>query len=121
MGTPLKLYLVSSSRCRFRKLGDAKSGEVDVMVRIGMDVAVAILVELDSNPENFQMLPMNNDFSCCSLDGVQKGVERKVCPKSRYHKTACSMVYSKSLLTKVYSTLFIRSGRIRGYIILGFV
>ena len=50
---------------------------------------------------------MNHDFSCCSLDGVQKGVKIKVCPKYRYHKMACSMVYSKSLLTNVYKTWFI--------------
>ena len=50
---------------------------------------------------------MNHDFSCCSLDGVQKGVKIKVCPKYRYHKMACSMVYSKSLLMNVYKTWFI--------------
>ena len=50
---------------------------------------------------------MNHDFSCCSLDGMHKGVKRKVCPKSRYHKMACSMVYSKSLLMNVYKTWFI--------------
>ena len=35
---------------------------------------------------------MNHDFSCCSLDGMQEGVKRNVCPKSRYHKMACSIV-----------------------------
>ena len=54
-----------------------------------------------------QRISMNHDFSCCSLDGVQKGVRIKVCPKHRYHKMACSMVCSKSLLTNVYKTWFI--------------
>ena len=45
---------------------------------------------------------MNQDFSCCSPDGVQKGVKVKVCPECRYHKMACSMVYTKSLLNYVY-------------------
>ena len=54
---------------------------------------------------------MNHDFSCCSLDGVQKGVKIKVCPKYRYQKMACSMVYSKSLLTNVYKTRFIAPSR----------
>ena len=47
---------------------------------------------------------MRNDFSVCLLDGVQKGARRKVCPKHRYHKMACSMVYSKSLLMNVVKT-----------------
>ena len=50
---------------------------------------------------------MNHDFSCCSLDGLQKGVNMKVCVRHRYHKMACSMVYSKSLLMNVYKTWFI--------------
>ena len=47
---------------------------------------------------------MRNGFSCCSLDGVQKGARRKVCPKHRYHKMECSMENSKSLLTNVVKT-----------------
>ena len=47
---------------------------------------------------------MRTDFSCCSLDGVQKGAKTKVCPKHRYHKMACRMVCSKSLLTNVVKT-----------------
>ena len=52
---------------------------------------------------------MNHDFSCCLLDGMQRGEKIKVCPKHRYHKMACSMVYSNSLLTNVYKTWFILS------------
>ena len=52
---------------------------------------------------------MNHDFSCCSLDGMQKGVRMKVCPKYRHHKMALSMVYTKSLLMNVYKTWFIKS------------
>ena len=47
---------------------------------------------------------MRSDFSCCSLDGVQKGARTKVYPKHRYHKMACSMVFSKSLLMNVVKT-----------------
>ena len=47
---------------------------------------------------------MRNGFSCCLLDGVQKGARRKVYPKHRYHKMACSTVYSKSLLMNVVKT-----------------
>ena len=50
---------------------------------------------------------MTHDFSCCSLNGVQKGVKIKVCPKYKYHKMACNMVYSKNLLKNVYKTWFI--------------
>ena len=53
---------------------------------------------------------MRNGFSCCMLDGVQKGARRKVCPKHRYHKMACSMVYSKSLLMNVVKTFPIGPG-----------
>ena len=51
--------------------------------------------------------PRRNNISCCSLDGVQKGARGKVCPKHRYHKMACSMVYSKSLVTNVVKTFSI--------------
>ena len=51
---------------------------------------------------------MKHDFSCCSLDSLQKEVKIKVCLKYRHHNKACSMVYSKSLLTNVYKTCFIR-------------
>ena len=54
---------------------------------------------------------MNQDFSCCLLDGMQKGVKIKVCPKHRYHKMACSMVSRKSLLTNVFKTWFIEMGK----------
>ena len=47
---------------------------------------------------------MRNGFSCCMLDGVQKGARRKVCPKHRYHKMACSMVYMKNLHRNVVKT-----------------
>ena len=47
---------------------------------------------------------MRTDFSCCSLDGMQKGARTKVYPKHRYHKMACSMVYSKNLLMNVVKT-----------------
>ena len=50
---------------------------------------------------------MRTDFSCCSLDGVQKGARTKVYLKHRYHKMACSMVYSKSLLMNVVKTFLI--------------
>ena len=52
---------------------------------------------------------MRNGLSCCLLDGVQKGGGRKVCPKHRYRKMACSMVHSKSFLTNVVKTFPIRS------------
>ena len=41
---------------------------------------------------------INHDFSSYLLDGVQKSVRIKVCPKHIYHKMACNMVYSKGLL-----------------------
>ena len=44
---------------------------------------------------------MRTDFSCCSLDGMQKDARTKVYPKHRDHKMACSMVYSKSLFMNV--------------------
>ena len=50
---------------------------------------------------------MNHDFSCCSLGSVQEGVKRKVYPKARFHKMACSMVYIKSKLMNVYKTWLI--------------
>ena len=50
---------------------------------------------------------MNHDFSCRSLDGVQKGVKIKLCPNHRYHKMVCSMVYGKSLIMNAYKTWFI--------------
>ena len=50
------------------------------------------------------VIAMNHDFKCCLLDGVQKGEVIKVCPECSYHKMACSMVYSKSLLRNVHKT-----------------
>ena len=52
---------------------------------------------------------MRTDFSCCSLDGVREGAKTKVYPKHRYHKMACSMVYSKSLFMNVVKTFPIDS------------
>ena len=54
------------------------------------------------------MLTMDHNFSCCLLDRVQKGVKRKVYPECWYHKMACSMVYSKSLLMNVVKTFPIK-------------
>ena len=45
---------------------------------------------------------MKDDFNCRLLDGVKKGVKRKVCPNLKICKMACSIVYSKSLLRNVY-------------------
>ena len=50
---------------------------------------------------------MNHDFSCCSLDDVQKCEKIKICPKHRYHKMACSMVYSDTFHMNVDKTCFI--------------
>ena len=47
---------------------------------------------------------MRNDFSYCLLNGVQNCAGRKVCPKHRYHKMVCSMLFSKSLLAIVVKT-----------------
>ena len=44
---------------------------------------------------------MRIGFSCCALDGVQKGARRKVCPKHRYHRWRAvwcrAKVYSQML------------------------